>query len=85
MNGLTNFLPCLQIWDFNLGRSRGNEERNQREVEYGTNDPEYLMESYSKFIRQPSFTTSAMLDEPYRGNYSSMLEDNESQIVSHSD
>ncbi|RZC60533.1 hypothetical protein C5167_022279 [Papaver somniferum] len=87
-NNEDNFWDCMpqseqssQIWDFNLGRSRGNEERNQREVEYGTNEPEYLMESYSKFIRQPSFTTSAMLDEPYSGNYSSMLEDNESQIA----
>ncbi|KAI3931294.1 hypothetical protein MKX01_040211 [Papaver californicum] len=87
-NNEDNFWDCIpqseqssQIWDFNLGRSRGNEERNPREVEYGTNDPEYLMESYSKFIRQPSFPTSAMLDDPYRGNHSSMLEDNESQMA----
>ncbi|MCL7024474.1 hypothetical protein MKW94_010773 [Papaver nudicaule] len=87
-NNEDNFWDCIpqteqssQIWDFNLGRSRGNEEGNQREVGYGTNDPEYLMESYSKFIRQPSFTTSAMLDDPFRGNRSSLLEDNESQIA----
>ncbi|OVA17413.1 zinc finger protein [Macleaya cordata] len=47
-----------QIWDFNLGRSRDNEERNRLEVGYGTSDAEFMMKSYSELITETPFTNT---------------------------
>lgn len=56
---------CSQIWDFNLGRSRGHEESGPLDSGYGVNDAGFLMRSYSEVLKDASFGSTRGSGESY--------------------
>ena len=53
---------CKQIWDFNLGQLRGNDESNTLEVGYSANEVGFMMKSYSELLKEPSSATTRGLE-----------------------
>ncbi|XP_027151152.1 zinc finger protein CONSTANS-LIKE 15-like isoform X2 [Coffea eugenioides] len=54
--------PSTQIWDFNLGQLRGNDESNTLEVGYSANEVGFMMKSYSELLKEPSSATTRGLE-----------------------
>lgn len=63
----------LQIWDFNLGRSRNHEETAALEVGY--NDAGFMMKNYRELIKENSLATTKVLEDIYDMNCSSVPDD----------
>ncbi|KAL3511487.1 hypothetical protein ACH5RR_030888 [Cinchona calisaya] len=51
-----------QIWDFNLGRLRGNDETNPLELDYSANDVGFMMKSYGELLKEASLATTRGLE-----------------------
>lgn len=54
--------PSTQIWDFNLGQLRSNDESNTLEAGYSANDVGFMMKSYSELLKEPSSATTRGLE-----------------------
>ncbi|WOL04389.1 zinc finger protein CONSTANS-LIKE 14-like [Canna indica] len=52
-----------QIWDFNLGRSRNQEESYAFDIAYGTNNEGFMIKSYNDLLKENSFATVNVLDD----------------------
>ncbi|KAJ4711474.1 Zinc finger protein [Melia azedarach] len=57
-----------QIWDFNLGRLRGNEESSQLEVAYGASDAVFMIKNFSELMKETPLTNTEMFGEMYQMN-----------------
>ncbi|KAL3751960.1 hypothetical protein ACJRO7_012734 [Eucalyptus globulus] len=64
-----------QIWDFNLGRLRSQEEAGAVEVGYGQNSEGFMIKSYNELMKDTSITTTKMLGDVYQLNGYVMPED----------
>ncbi|KAI6686747.1 hypothetical protein NL676_032660 [Syzygium grande] len=64
-----------QIWDFNLGRLRSQEEANAVEVGYGKSNEGFMIKSYNELMKETSITTTKMLGDVYQLNGYVMPED----------
>ncbi|KAK6930761.1 CCT domain [Dillenia turbinata] len=64
-----------QIWDFNLGWTRGHEESSPLEVGYGATSVEFMIKSYSELIKEEPFSTKNVLGDIYGMNNSMACED----------
>ncbi|KAG8365824.1 hypothetical protein BUALT_Bualt17G0012000 [Buddleja alternifolia] len=51
-----------QIWDFNLGQSRGHEESKTLEIEYGGNEMVYSVKSYGELLKEATLATRRGVD-----------------------
>ncbi|CAH9080289.1 unnamed protein product [Cuscuta europaea] len=51
-----------QIWDFNLGQLREQEEPSPAEAGYGANNMAYMMKSYSELLKEASLEDSKALE-----------------------
>lgn len=54
-----------QIWDFHLGRSRGNEESSQLEVAYGADDSVFMIKNFSELMKE---TNTEIFGDMYQMN-----------------
>ncbi|XP_039137640.1 zinc finger protein CONSTANS-LIKE 14-like [Dioscorea cayenensis subsp. rotundata] len=58
-----------QIWDFNLGRSREQNESSLFEMDgYGTNTEGFTIKSYDDLFRENTFSTTHVLEDIYNTN-----------------
>ncbi|KAM0947113.1 putative transcription factor C2C2-CO-like family [Dioscorea sansibarensis] len=58
-----------QIWDFNLGRSRDQNESSMFEMNvYGTNTEGFTIKSYDDLFRENMFSTTHVLEDIYNTN-----------------
>ncbi|KAL9424284.1 hypothetical protein AB3S75_036216 [Citrus x aurantiifolia] len=57
-----------QIWDFNLGRLRGNEEFKQVEVAYGASDSVFMIKNFNELMKETSLTNTENFGEMYLMN-----------------
>ncbi|KAF8040956.1 hypothetical protein BT93_B3005 [Corymbia citriodora subsp. variegata] len=64
-----------QIWDFNLGRLRSQEEASPVEVGYGKSSEGFTIKSYNELMKETSITTTKMLGDVYQLNGYVMPED----------
>ncbi|KAL3500975.1 hypothetical protein ACH5RR_035424 [Cinchona calisaya] len=53
-----------QIWDFNSGQLRGNDESDTLEVGYNANDVGFMMKSYGELLKEASLATTRGLQLP---------------------
>ncbi|XP_042378582.1 zinc finger protein CONSTANS-LIKE 14-like [Zingiber officinale] len=53
----------VQIWDFNLGRSRDRKESSALELAYGTNNEGFMIKSFDDLLEENAFTTMKILDD----------------------
>ncbi|RLM61960.1 zinc finger protein CONSTANS-LIKE 15-like [Panicum miliaceum] len=65
----------LQIWDFNLGRSRDHDEKSAIEVGFGSNHGGFMIKSYSDMLKEISSGTTKDLEDIYDSRYCSTAED----------
>ncbi|KAH7570551.1 hypothetical protein JRO89_XS05G0131500 [Xanthoceras sorbifolium] len=56
-----------QIWDFHLGRLRGNEESSQLEA-YGANDAVFMIKNFGELMKEASLTNMEMFGDIYQMN-----------------
>lgn len=73
-----------QIWDFNLGRLRSQEEADAMEVGYGKSNEGFMIKSYNELMKETSITTTKMLGDVYQLNGYVMPEDSALYNVSES-
>ncbi|XP_072972456.1 zinc finger protein CONSTANS-LIKE 14-like [Typha angustifolia] len=64
-----------QIWDFNLGRSRDQNESSTLEIGYGTNGGGFMIKSYYDVLKENSFSTTKVLEDIYDTSCPSADED----------
>ncbi|KAK6922456.1 CCT domain [Dillenia turbinata] len=64
-----------QIWDFNLGRTRGREESSPPEVGYRANGAEFMIKTYTELIKEKPFSTKNVLGDMYEMNNSMAHQD----------
>lgn len=57
-----------QIWDFNLGRLRSQDEASAVEVGYGESNEGFMIKSYDELMKETSITTTKMLGDVYQLN-----------------
>lgn len=55
----------LQIWDFNLGRLRGNEESSQLEVAYGGGSEVFTIKNFGELMKE---TNTDIFGDMYQMN-----------------
>ncbi|GAB2214408.1 hypothetical protein Drorol1_Dr00018752 [Drosera rotundifolia] len=65
----------IQIWDFNLGRMRDDEESGCLDVEYGENHAGFMTNSYTALLRDTDLVTSEFMREMYDVNPSAKQEE----------
>lgn len=65
----------LQIWDFNSGRMRDQDESGKLDVSYPENDVGFIINSYSSLIQDTGLASSKVLGEMYDMNSSNTQED----------
>lgn len=58
----------LQIWDFNLGRSRSHEETGTLEVAFGANDAGFMIKNFGELMKETSLTDTKLLGDLYQMN-----------------
>ncbi|KAL7135187.1 hypothetical protein ABFS83_11G076100 [Erythranthe nasuta] len=51
-----------QIWDFNLGQLRGNDESSNLEIDYGGSDMLYTMNNYGEILKEVSLSKRRGVD-----------------------
>lgn len=68
MRSLVMVICYSQIWDFNLGRLRGNEESSQLEVAYGASDAVFMIKNFSELMKETPLTNTEMFGEMYQMN-----------------
>lgn len=81
----------VQIWDFNLGRSRDRNESYALEIDYGTNNEGFTIRSYNDHLNENSFAAMKALedigDTSFPSSNDDILSSNahhvQSQTVSH--
>lgn len=70
------FTACyLQIWDFNLGRSRNHNEKSAHEIGFGSNNGGFMIKSYSDMLKEISCGTTKDLEDIYDSGYGAAAED----------
>ncbi|XP_030542133.1 zinc finger protein CONSTANS-LIKE 15 [Rhodamnia argentea] len=57
-----------QIWDFNLGRLRSQEEASAVEVGYGESNEGFMIKSYDELMKETSIMTTKMFGDVYQLN-----------------
>ncbi|KAG8057353.1 hypothetical protein GUJ93_ZPchr0002g25892 [Zizania palustris] len=67
--------PPSQIWDFNLGKTRGCDERSALEVRFDSNDAGFMTKSYNEAIQELSSDSRKALEYIYDPGYSFATED----------
>ncbi|KAL5201810.1 hypothetical protein ABZP36_036164 [Zizania latifolia] len=67
--------PPSQIWDFNLGKTRGHDERSTLEVCFDSNDGGFMTRSYNDTIQELSSDSRKVLEYIYDSGYSFATED----------
>lgn len=60
---LTTSMMKIQIWDFNLGRSRDHKESYALETAYGTNNEGFTIKSYTDLLEENSFAAMKVLED----------------------
>ncbi|KAL9266527.1 Zinc finger protein CONSTANS-LIKE 14-like protein [Drosera capensis] len=65
----------IQIWDFNLGRMRDDEESGCLDVEYGENHAGFMTNSYTALLKDTDLATSELMREMYDVNPSAKQEE----------
>ena len=73
---ITMYCPInSQIWDFNTGRTRGDEESGQSDLGYRGNDAGFLMSNFSAILQETDSATSKALGDMFGMNCSGTNED----------
>ncbi|KAL6900711.1 hypothetical protein ACP4OV_005387 [Aristida adscensionis] len=73
--GTAPSVPPTQIWDFNLGRSRGHNENSALEDGFGSNNGGFMIKSYSDMLKEISSGTAKDLEDIYDSRYCAAAED----------
>nr|XP_010911517.2 zinc finger protein CONSTANS-LIKE 15 [Elaeis guineensis] len=79
--GLTNHSP--QIWDFNIGKSRDDDQSSALEIGYYANSGGFMIKNYNDLLKENSFATTKLLEDMYDTNYPSANEDILSSNICH--
>ncbi|KAG1363522.1 hypothetical protein COCNU_11G003490 [Cocos nucifera] len=78
-----NTLARKHIWDFNLGRSRDQDQSAALEIGYYTNSGGFMIKNYNDLPKENSFATTKLLEDIYDTNYPSANEDILSSNIHH--
>ncbi|KAK0573804.1 hypothetical protein LWI29_013848 [Acer saccharum] len=57
-----------QIWDFHLGRLRGNDESSQVEAACGANDAVFMIKNFGELMKEASLSNTEMFGDIYQMN-----------------
>ncbi|KAL5552534.1 hypothetical protein UlMin_039935 [Ulmus minor] len=60
--------PATQIWDFNLGKLRVQEESGSLDGAYGADETGFMMKNIDEFMKETTLTNSKMLGDIYNLN-----------------
>ncbi|XP_004310121.1 PREDICTED: zinc finger protein CONSTANS-LIKE 14-like [Fragaria vesca subsp. vesca] len=71
----TQNTQSAQIWDFNLGKSRGHDETVPLDVSYGSGGSGFMIKNFSDLLKEASLTDTKVFGDMYQMNGSIGQED----------
>uniref|UniRef100_A0A0D9XFH8 B box-type domain-containing protein n=1 Tax=Leersia perrieri TaxID=77586 RepID=A0A0D9XFH8_9ORYZ len=75
--------PACQVWDFNLGKSRDQDEHSALQLHFGSKDGGFMIKSYNEMIEEVSSSSRKDLQYVYDSTYSFGTEDIVSANIYH--